>query len=151
MKFLRSLFIVPLMFLTVNCSNAQSNTSEKKGGVIVMGKDDFLAKVYNYEKNNDEWVYEGDKPCIVDFYADWCGPCKRIAPIMKELAEQYQDDVLFYKINVDNERELATVFGISSIPTILFVPVNGKPQAALGALPKETLVQQIENFLLEKK
>jgi thioredoxin len=134
--------------MTVNCSNAQSNKAE--GEVIVMNKADFLAKIYNYEVNSEEWVYEGNKPCIIDFYADWCGPCKRVAPIMKELAAKYRDDVVFYKIDVDNERELASVFGISSIPLILFVPVKGKPQASLGALPRETLVEQIESFLLEK-
>jgi thioredoxin len=149
MKYLRYVFVIPLMCLTINCSNAQSGKGGE-GEVIVLNKADFLTMIYNYEKNTDEWVYEGDKPCIVDFYADWCGPCKRIAPIMRELASQYKDDVVFYKIDVDNEQELASIFGISSIPTILFVPVKGKPQAALGALPKETLVEQIENFLLEK-
>ncbi|MDR1602799.1 MAG: thioredoxin [Tannerella sp.] len=138
------------MSMTVNCSNAQSNKVEE-GEVIVMNKADFLAKIYNYEANSEEWVYEGNKPCIVDFYADWCGPCKRVAPIMKELAAKYKDDVVFYKIDVDSEHELASVFGISSIPMILFVPVKGKPQASLGALPKETLVEQIESFLLEKE
>jgi thioredoxin len=148
---MRYVFVIPLMCLAINCSNAQSGKGEGEGEVIVLNKADFLAMIYNYEKNTEEWVYEGDKPCIVDFYADWCGPCKRIAPIMKELASQYKDDVVFYKINVDNEQELASVFGVSSIPMILFVPVNGKPQAALGALPKATLVTQIENFLLEKE
>lgn len=148
MKYLRCLFVIPLLSMTVNCSNAQSNKAE--GEVIVMNKADFLAKIYNYEVNSEEWVYEGNKPCIIDFYADWCGPCKRVAPIMKELAAKYRDDVVFYKIDVDNERELASVFGISSIPLILFVPVKGKPQASLGALPRETLVEQIESFLLEK-
>ncbi|MDR2121161.1 MAG: thioredoxin [Tannerella sp.] len=149
MKYLRCLFIIPFITLTVNNSSAQSGKAE--GEVVVMNKADFLAKVYNYETHQNEWVYEGDKPCIVDFYADWCGPCKRIAPVMKELAAQYKGDVVFYKVNVDNERELASVFGISSIPTILFVPVKGKPQASQGALPKETLVRQIESFLLEKE
>ncbi|MDR1781187.1 MAG: thioredoxin [Tannerella sp.] len=149
MKHLRYLFAISLMLMSFNCSNAQSDKG--KGEVIVMDKAEFLAKIYNYEKNKEEWVYEGDKPCIVDFYADWCGPCKRVAPIMKELAAQYNGDVLFYKIDVDNEKELASVFGITSIPTILFVPVKGKPQAALGALPKETLVEQIEKFLLANK
>ncbi|MDR1407592.1 MAG: thioredoxin [Tannerella sp.] len=148
MKYSKYLLVIPLIFLTVNCSRAQSGKSE--GEVVMIGKADFLSKIYNYEKNSSEWVYEGNKPCIVDFYADWCGPCKRVAPIMKELAAKYKDDVVFYKIDVDNENELASVFGISSIPTILFVPVKGKPQAALGALPKETLVEQIESFLLDR-
>ncbi|MDR1331731.1 MAG: thioredoxin [Tannerella sp.] len=150
MRYLKYFFIVPLMCLTVNCSNAQSRPAGEEGEVLVLDRADFLSKIYNYEKNSEEWVYEGSKPCIVDFYADWCGPCKLVAPIMKELAAEYKDDVVFYKINVDNEQELAAVFGISSIPTILFVPVKGKPQAALGALPRETLVDQIQNFLLKE-
>jgi len=149
MKCLRYLVVILLAFVTVNCSNAQTNKDE--GDVIVMDKAAFLAKVYNYEKNSEEWIYEGDRPCIIDFYADWCGPCRYVAPIMKELAAEYKDNVIFYKIDVDNERELASVFGISSIPTILFVPVNDKPQAPLGALPKKTLVEQIEKILLKKE
>jgi thioredoxin len=141
-------FFISLMFFTVNCSNAQS---KGEGEVIMLNKADFLSKVYNYEKNTDAWVYEGEKPCIIDFYADWCGPCRRVAPIMKELAAAYKDKVVFYKIDVDNEKELAAAFGISSIPLILFVPVDGKPQAAAGALPKETMVEQIDGFLLGEK
>ena len=89
-----------------------------QGEVVVLNKADFLTKVYNYEKNQTEWVYEGTKPCIVDFYADWCGPCKKISPILKELAGEYKNDIIIYKINVDNEKELAAAFGIQSIPTV---------------------------------
>jgi thioredoxin len=96
-------------------------------------------------------MYEGDKPCIIDFYADWCGPCKRVAPVLVELAEQYKDDLIIYKINVDNEKELAMAFGIQSIPTLLFIPKTGTPQVSQGALSKEQFVEQIENFLLKKK
>jgi thioredoxin len=145
------IFIIPLMLFTVNCSRAQSKTSGDGGEVILMNKADFLSKVYNYEKNSSEWVYEGKKPCIIDFYADWCGPCRKVAPIMKELAAEYKDKIVFYKINVDDERELASVFGISSIPLILFVPAEGKPQAVTGALPKGTMVEQINRILLGEK
>ncbi|MDR3194577.1 MAG: thioredoxin [Tannerella sp.] len=138
------------MLFNVNCSNAQS-TGNGKGEVIVMNKADFLSKIYNYEKNSSEWVYEGKRPCIIDFYADWCGPCKRVAPVMKELAAEYKGRIDIYKIDVDSERELASVFGINSIPLILFVPLEGKPQAAAGALPKATIVEQIKEFLLVRE
>lgn len=151
MRHFKLLFTVPLLFLALNCSNAKSNENNAEGKVIVLNKADFLTKIYNYEKNRSEWVYEGDKPCIIDFYADWCGPCKRVAPIMAELAAEYKDELVIYKIDVDREQELASVFGISSIPMILFVPVDGQPQAAMGALPKETMVEQINNLLLKKK
>ena len=149
MKRMNFIYIIPLMFLVANCSNTQSGKNND-GDVILMKKADFLTKVFNYEENTTDWIYEGDKPCIIDFYADWCGPCKIIAPIMKELAAEYKDEIIFYKIDIDEETELARVFGISSIPLILFVPTEGQPHAALGALPKETMVEQINLILLSK-
>ena len=119
------------------------------GKVIHLTKAEFLSKVFNYEKNPTEWVYKGDKPCIIDFYADWCGPCKRVAPILEELAKEYGDKIIIYKIDVDKENELAATFGIQSIPTILFVPVKGVPQISQGALPKSEFIKQIDNFLLK--
>ena len=150
MKRMKFIYIIPMMFLVANCSNTQSGKNSE-GEVIMMNKADFLTKVFNYEKNPDEWVYEGDKPCIIDFYADWCGPCKLIAPIMKELAAEYKDEIVFYKIDVDKETELSAVFGISSIPLVLYVPMEGPPQAALGAMPKTTMVEQINLILLGKE
>ena len=129
---------------------ATETTTSAEGEVINMTKAEFLTKIFNYEKNPNKWVYEGNKPCIIDFYADWCGPCKKVSPILKELAAQYKDDIVIYKINVDNEKELATAFGIQSIPTLLFIPKTGKPQIAQGALSKEQFVEQIDNFLLKK-
>ncbi|MDR1454221.1 MAG: thioredoxin [Tannerella sp.] len=139
------------MFFSIACSNAQSTGNAGGGEVILINKADFLTKVYNYEKNSDRWTFEGKKPCIIDFYADWCGPCKRVAPIMKELASEYKGKIDIYKIDVDREQELAAAFGITSIPLILFVPVDGKPQAAAGFLPKEEIVEHIDRLLLEKK
>ena len=136
------------MLLTATCSNAQS---KEEGEVILLNKADFLTKVFNYEKQTEEWKYEGDKPCIIDFYADWCGPCKMIAPIMKELAAEYKDEIVFYKIDTDVEQELAAVFGVSSIPLVLYVPMEGQPQAALGARPKEAMVEIINAILLDKE
>ena len=145
MKRLNYFLCIPLMFFAVNCSAQPSGDD-----VVMMDKADFLTKVFNYEKNSEDWVYEGKKPCIIDFYADWCGPCKMVAPIMKELAAEYKDDIIIYKIDVDKEKELAAVFGITSIPLILFVPMEGPPQAALGAIPKATIVEQINLILLGK-
>ena len=126
-----------------------AQAAPSKGEVVVLTKADFLAKVYNYEKNPDQWVYEGDKPCIIDFYADWCGPCKQVAPILRDLAILYKKDIVVYKINVDQEQELAAAFGIQNIPTFLFIPKEGKPKMSMGALPRETFVQQIDEFLLK--
>lgn len=111
----------------------------------------FKEKVFDYDKNADKWVYEGDKPCVIDFYADWCKPCKLIAPIMEELANEYEGEVTIYKVNTEKQRELSKVFGIKSIPSVLFVPMKGQPQMSQGALPKETFKQAIDEFLLGKK
>ncbi len=109
-------------------------------------KQDFLDKVFDFE-NETEWNYKGDKPAIIDFYADWCGPCKMVAPILEELSEEYKDKLHIYKIDTDKEQELAGAFGIQSIPSILFVPVDDKPQMAAGALPKDQLVKVISDVL----
>lgn len=155
MRNLKGLLMILAAMLLVSCSMSakpDNNESEKaaQGEVITLNKADFLSKVYNYEMNQERWVYEGDRPCIIDFYADWCGPCKKIAPILKELAAQYKNDIIIYKVNVDNEKELASAFGIQSIPALLFVPVKGQPQMLQGALPKEEFVKQINSFLLGK-
>lgn len=118
---------------------------------IHLTKEDFLKKVFNYEKNSEQWKYEGDKPCLIDFYADWCGPCKAIAPVLEELAAEYKDQIYIYKIDTEAEMELAAAFGIRSIPTLLFCPMKEEPQQAMGALPKATLKQAINDILLQKK
>ena len=157
MRKLKDLFLISVVLLLVSCSMSAKSDKNETGGVaaqgevVVLNKADFLTKVYNYEKNQSEWVYEGTKPCIVDFYADWCGPCKKVSPILKELAGEYKNDIVIYKINVDNEKELAAAFGIQSIPTLLFIPAKGKPQIAQGALSKEQFVEQINGLLLGKK
>lgn len=97
------------------------------------------------------WDYKGEVPCVIDFYATWCGPCKRIAPVMEELAKEYGGRVIFYKVDTDKERELAQVFGISSIPTLLFIPAKGQPFVAKGALPKETLKAYVDKLFKEEK
>lgn len=107
----------------------------------------FREKVFDY-LNEREWKYKGSLPCVIDFWAQWCGPCRMLAPIFKELAVEYAGKVLFYKVDTDAEQELAMIFGIRSIPTLLFVPLNGKPQMSVGALPKPTLKEIIEKELV---
>jgi thioredoxin 1 len=109
-------------------------------------KETFLSKVFNYEANKD-WKFEGEKPCIIDFYADWCGPCKMVAPILEELAKEYDGKLDIYKVDTEKEIELASVFGIKSIPSLLFVPKDGPPQMAMGALPKETFITAFKDVL----
>ena len=115
--------------------------------VVHITKADFLKKVYDFEKNPDEWKYLGSQPAIVDFYADWCGPCRQLSPVLDELAKEYSGKLPIYKVNVDNERGLATFFGIRSIPTLLFIPMKGKPQRSLGALSKTELKGIIKDVL----
>lgn len=114
--------------------------------VEYLTKETFQTKVFNYETNK-EWKFEGDKPCIIDFYADWCGPCKMVAPILEELAAEYDGKLNIYKIDTEVEQELAAVFGVRSIPSLLFVPLEGQPQMAAGALPKETFKQAFKDVL----
>ncbi|NSW44464.1 MAG: thioredoxin [Bacteroidales bacterium] len=107
---------------------------------------EFKEKIFNYEKNQ-EWKYEGDKPSIIDFYADWCSPCKMVAPILEELAKEYEGKIDIFKVDTEAEQELAAVFGIRSIPSLLFIPKDGQPQMAMGALPKETFIRAIDEVL----
>ena len=112
-------------------------------------KQTFLDKVFNYEQNQ-EWKFEGELPCLIDFYADWCGPCKMVAPILEELSKEYDGKINIYKIDTEEQQELASVFGIRSIPSLLFVPMNEQPQMAQGALPKDTLKKAISEVLLKE-
>ena len=113
-------------------------------------KETFMEKVFNYEENK-EWKFEGELPCIIDFYADWCGPCKMVAPIMEELSKEYDGKVNIYKIDTEDQRELAAAFGIQSIPSVLFCPVDDKPRMSVGALPKEGYEKGIQDFFNVEK
>lgn len=119
---------------------------------IHLTKQDFIDKVFDYENNPSEWKFKGDKPAIIDFFASWCGPCKMLSPIMDELAEEYAGSVDIYKVDTEAEMELAGLFGIRSIPSILFIPMGETPQMAAGALPKASLEEAIQSVLkVEKK
>ena len=148
-----------ILFVVVGCgantkkddlSKTKESVSEKTY-TIHLTKAEFLKKVVNYEANPTEWKYLGDKPAIVDFYATWCGPCKTVAPILEKLAAEYENEIYIYKVDTDKEQELSAAFGISSIPTMFFIPMVGNPQVVKGALPKEELKKIIENNLLNKK
>ena len=127
--------------------NNMTTTTTKK--TINLTRAEFLTKVANFEETPDKWVYLGDKPAIIDFYADWCGPCKMIAPILEELAAEYEGQIYIYKVDTEAEQQLAGEFGIRSIPSILFVPMGEDPQMAQGALPKDAFKQAIEEVLLK--
>jgi len=127
----------------VSDSNARVLKENRSGLVESLTKDSFLQKVFNYEQNK-EWKFEGKLPCIIDFYADRCGPCKMVEPVLQELAQEYQGKLNIYRVDTQAQQELAAAFGIQSIPSMLFVPLNDKPQMAVGALPKNSLKKAIK-------
>jgi thioredoxin 1 len=128
----------------------KKNLEEKRNvsNMEKLTKEAFLEKVFNYEQNKD-WKYEGELPCLIDFYADWCGPCKMVHPVLEELSKEYDGQIIIYQIDTEAEQELAAAFGIRSIPSLLFCPVDGQPQMAQGALPKASLKKAIDEILLE--
>lgn len=133
-----------------NQQNEQQSKTTTVMKPIHLTKAEFLKKVVDYEGNPTEWKYLGEKPAIIDFYASWCGPCKRVAPILDELAAEYGDKIDIYKIDTEQEQELAAAFGIRSIPTLLFVPMEGKPQMVQGAIGKADFENIIQEVLLAK-
>jgi thioredoxin 1 len=162
------LFAAALLMMVVSCSGTTKEKTENRSSdpgmavtvadkaeshaTVMLTKADFLAKVMNYEKNQ-EWVFEGEKPCLIDFYADWCAPCRTTSPILEELAKEYKGKIDIYKIDTEAERELAAVFGVQSLPTFLFVPMEGKPTMSSGIArtpeeTKEMFRSQIEQLLL---
>lgn len=118
--------------------------------VVYITTEQFKERIFDY-KNEKDWFFKGNKPCVIDFYTTWCGPCKRLAPIMEEMSQKYCDQVVFYKADTERERELAYVFGINSIPQVLYIPMEGKPLLLKGLYPKEEIVRIIDEFLLNKK
>jgi len=149
MRKIITLSVLAFAFLLGNCSAGSPEGKAKSGEVIVLTNETFKQKVFNYEVNK-QWKYEGTMPAIIDFYATWCGPCRQISPRIEEIAREYAGKIVVYKVDVDVERQLAQNLGIQSLPTILFIPAKGQPQAAMGALPKESLVKAINEVLLVK-
>lgn len=127
---------------------SQNSMTSNNGKVVVLTAESFKNLIYDYSTSKN-WNYKGNLPAIIDFYADWCRPCKMIAPIMEELAVEYNGKVNFYKLNVDEQSEVAQIFGVSSIPAVLFIPVKGQPQMSVGAMPKESYVKAITEVLLK--
>lgn len=153
MKHLLLLFTTIALFGSLT---AQNLPVEERSAHLVqfLTKADFLKKIVNYEKNPTQWIFLGDKPCIVDFYADWCHPCRIASPILEDLAEEYRGKIDVYKINTDQEQELSAAFGIRSIPAFLFCPKNGNPQmsAGIAQTPEDTRAlfkKIIDEFLLK--
>ena len=143
------LFLVSCLFVSCNISSASD--SKKKGEVVLLTLEEFKKSIFDYEKNPEKWDYKGSLPAVIDFYADWCGPCRMLSPVFKELATEYAGEVIMYKVDVDKEKELAGLFGVSSIPMLFFIPVDGRPQVIRGALPKGELKKKIDSILLGKE
>jgi len=114
--------------------------------ILHLTTSDFKDKVFDYE-NNKDWKFEGNKPAVIDFYADWCGPCKMVAPVLEELSNEYEGTIDIYKVNTENEQELASAFGIRSIPSILFIPLNDKPRMSTGAMSKDHFKNAFKDVL----
>ena len=166
MNKLFNLTILVLVFSLFSCNQENSSSEEAKtsensevkneqisnaGDIkpIYLTTADFKEKIWDYEASPEEWKYKGDLPCIIDFYADWCKPCKMVAPIMDELADVYDGQVIIYKVDTDKEKELASVFQVRSIPSILFAPMEGKPAMQPGAMKKEDYMNIINEYVLK--
>ena len=144
------LFLAALSIQACNNSSGNPEKNLSEGAVIKINTEEFQKLVWDYKKNSKEWTFAGDQPVIIDFYADWCRPCKMIAPILEELALEYKGKIRIYKVNTDEQRELAALFNISSIPAVLYVPKTGKPQMAVGAQQKANYVEMINSVLMVK-
>lgn len=159
------LLLVFSVFLLQSTACSAGNSSDNTSGsefvqavpvagnnrqVISLNEASFIELVFDF-KNNKDWDYKGDRPAIIDFYAEWCGPCKRLAPILVELQQEYGDKIQVYKVDAEKNRELAAAFGVDAYPSLLFIPMNDKPGGAKGLLPKEELERIIETFLKVKK
>jgi thioredoxin len=149
-----TLYLFIILLITVLSAKALPGTAEE-GAVVQINKADFLKKIMDYEKYPKDWKYTGKLPCVVDFYADWCAPCRLASPVLEELAKKYKGQILVYKVNVDQEKDLAKVFGINGIPSFLWVPETGTPTMKSGvpnnpSLIKEQFEKMITEFLLKK-
>lgn len=149
--FLLLIIIIPLMFGECKADKpaVPEGSSESGKMVVQLTNETFKKLIFNYEANS-EWKFEGKKPAIIDFYADWCAPCRQLSPLVEEIAEEYSGKIDVYKVDTEKEKILAQELGITGLPTLIFIPREGKPQIAVGALPKEQLVMAINQVLLVK-
>jgi len=146
-----SVLIISITFTSCNAVNpgSKGENISGNGNVSALSNDMFKKLVFNYDVNK-EWKFEGSKPVIIDFYADWCPPCRKLSPLVEEIAKEYKGKIVVYKVDTDKEKALAQSLGITNLPTLLYIPANGKPQVTLGLIPKETITEKINEILLTK-
>lgn len=142
MKRLLFLLLAAITLAGVSCR------AEEKSAIVHLDRQAFISKVIDIDQAT-EWKYKGDKPCIIDFYADWCGPCRMLTPTLEGIAKDYAGKLYVYKINVDEEKELAAFFGAQSIPLLIYIPMNGNPTKTVGLLPREDVEKVVKEFLLK--
>lgn len=153
MKRVTLLLLTAVSLLISECRADNPGRTETKtgntGNVVSLTDETFKKKIFNYEVNK-EWKFEGDKPALIDFFAVWCGPCRQLSPLVEEIAKEYAGKIDVYQIDTDQERALSTSMGISGLPTLLFIPLKGKPQISVGVLPKATLDKAVNEILLTR-
>lgn len=143
------------MLIIAGCKSGKSGTHEtpgtdqNNGGAFYLTEQDFKEKVFNFDAGK-EWKYEGTKPAVIDFYADWCAPCRQLSPLLESVVKEYNGQVILYKIDTEKEKNLTEKLGVQALPTLLYIPVSGKPQVRMGLVPKDSLRQTIDKFLLRK-
>jgi thioredoxin len=150
-KIFLSMMIASLFFVNCRSENSSSGNSKAggEGNVVMLTNDAFKKLVFNYEANK-EWKFEGDKPVIIDFYADWCAPCRQLSPLVEEIAKEYAGKIVVYKVDTEKERALTQSMGITGLPTLFFIPAQGEPRMSMGYIPKESLVKAVNDVLLVK-
>jgi len=150
-KITLSVIIFSLFFITCKSEKPDSSGSKTAASseVTPLTNEGFKKMVFNYEVNK-EWKFEGNKPVIIDFYADWCAPCRQLSPLVEEIAKEYSGKIIVYKVDTEKERALTQSVGITGLPTLLFIPAKGKPQASMGFVSKESLVKAVNEILLVK-